>query len=255
MKILLLGCGNIGKALLSAWNGEEVLVVQPSMSCAAEFPQAQFVSDLDEAAKLDFQPDVTVCAVKPQVFNRSVDYLARHIRNSLLVSVMAGVKIKRLEFGNNRVVRIMPNIAIKVGHSVNLSVAGKNVTPNDVEAIDAVLRRAGLTVWLKNEEELDRLTSIFGSGPAYVFMLMEMLIAETVSCGIDEKRAKAMARELLAGSAMIEGDFRQLRESVTSKGGCTEVALSILQPGVRKSLNEALRASLTRLGELDENRN
>ena len=240
---------------MSAWSGEEVLVVQPSLSCAAEFPNAKFIADLSETGKLDFNPEVTVCAIKPQVFNGIIDYIGQYIKNSLFVSVMAGVKIDRLEFENNRAVRIMPNIAIRVGHSVNLSVAGKKVTTDDIAKINSILNGTGLTVWLKNENELDFLTSVFGSGPAYVYLLMELLVGETVNIGIDEQTATSMVRELLAGCANTDGDFAGLRKSVTSKGGCTEVALKVLQPCFRESLKEALKASLTRLGELNENRN
>lgn len=232
-----------------------MLVVQPSMSCEDEFPEAQFISDISQAAELDFNPDITVCAIKPQMFNCISDHLGRYIKNSLFVSVMAGVKIERLEFENNRAVRVMPNIAIRVGHSVNLSVAGQKVSDDDISTINAMLHGTGLTVWLNSESQLDFLTSVFGSGPAYVYLLMELLVGETVNTGVDLNTATAMVRELLEGCACTDGDFAGLRKSVTSKGGCTEVALNVLQPSLSESLKKALNASLTRLGELNENRN
>ncbi|MDR2564238.1 MAG: NAD(P)-binding domain-containing protein [Prevotellaceae bacterium] len=255
MKILLLGCGNIGKALLSAWSREDVLVVQPSLSCAAEFPKAQFIADLSQTREIDFKPDIIVCAIKPQMFNCIADRIGLYIKDSLFVSVMAGVKINRLEFENNRAVRIMPNIAIQAGHSVNLSVAGEKITDEDVAKINAMLDGTGLTVWLNTEEQLDFLTTIFGSGPAYVYLFMELMVSQTVNTGVDLDTATAMVRELLAGCACTNGDFEGLRKSVTSKGGCTEVALKVLKPSFDNSMKEAIKASLTRLNELNENRN
>ncbi|MDR3290411.1 MAG: NAD(P)-binding domain-containing protein [Rickettsiales bacterium] len=243
MKILLIGCGNIGGALLQVCN-ENIVVVQPSLSKANDFKQYRFVDNIN---KVDFEPDVIFVAVKPQKINEIMPELLK-FKNSIIVSFLAGTPISKYhEF--KKVVRIMPNVAIKVGKSVNLAMSNDESL---CEGIEKLLLSTGDIFWVKSEQELDYLMLISGCGPAYIYLLAELLVKESGKY-LSENMAKNLVYKLFDGSIALMNDskeYQQLKNSVVSKGGVTEAILNILQPELENTLKNAFKNGEKRTEEL-----
>jgi pyrroline-5-carboxylate reductase len=259
MNILLIGCGNIGRALLNVWAEsnafDKIIAVQPSMSTAADFEQYDSVTFVDGIRNIpkDCAPDVTVLAIKPQIANDVIPNLTPQVQKSLLISTLAGTslnKLAKLTRDDCKIIRIMPTVAIKTRQSVNLAFANKNVRDNDIKIMEKLVEPSGKIVWVSEENHIDILTPISGSGLAYFFLLTEILVEESVRLGIDENIARRIIRGVLVGASSLASDaadFAALRQSVTSKGGVTEAALKIMSPGMRELIQKSLEAALVRI--------
>jgi pyrroline-5-carboxylate reductase len=268
MNLLLVGCGNIGSALLKLWvsnkSFDTIVVVQPSMSLATYFADSATVRFVKEFKfiPVDFIPDLLVLAIKPQMFSALLPDISKQVQNSIVVSLLSGISIKSLQNAvktSTKIVRLMPNVAIKTGLSVNLTYTSQNFMSADVSAIEKAFAVSGKIVWLQQEELLDILTPISGSGPAYFFLLAEILSQAAHRAGIDDILARELAQQVLIGSASLVAtstDFETLIDSVTSKGGITEAALKVMTPGFNLVFDESLKKALLRLRELEhEDRN
>ncbi len=264
MNVLLIGCGNIGLALLKIWSQNDmphnILVVQPSMSHAEEFSKhnsIKFINDLSLVPS-SFMVDIIVLAVKPQKLAEVAPYLKQCNSHAIIVSLLAGVKHSQLVAlapTHAKIIRIMPNVAIKTGKSINLAFTTDQSNLHDIENI---FSPSGKMIWLENENDLDALTPISGSGPAYFFLLAELLRAETVKMGIDDETARKVIYELFIGSASLiyeDTDYEEMINSVTSKKGVTAAALAIMRPAMQDIISKSLQAALKRAQELsDEHR-
>jgi pyrroline-5-carboxylate reductase len=262
MNLLLVGCGSLGSILLHAWSSaqlfDNIMVLQPSLSAARNFKQnhaIQFVSHVQDIPA-GFKFDVIVLAVKPQIIHEVMPKLSPYVNGSIIVSLLAGVQVAKLTGyleGAVKIVRVMPNIAMKIGQSTNPAFAGDYTSAQDLDFINQIFGMLGKMIWLAREEQLDLLTPISGSGPAYFFLLAEVLTQITIKQGIEEHVARQIVRQTLLGSAMLamEADnFETLITSVASKGGVTEAALSRLSPKMPEIMDEAMQAALKRLKEL-----
>lgn len=262
MNLLLIGCGNLGAILLEIWSStklfNQIIVVQPSLSRADDFkqnPKIQFLRSAKEIP-LNYRPDIVVLAVKPQIIHDIISDFSEMIRESLIISLMAGIKIDRLIPYLNKqakIIRLMPNVAMKVGESANLAFANEAVLPQDLSLADKIFSDSGKMLWLKQEEFIDILTPISGSGPAYFFLMAEILTQATIKWGLDEKMARDLVRQTFLGSALLAaegGNFEALASSVAGKGGVTEAVLKVLNPDFQDLMNKALDAGLKRVNEL-----
>lgn len=265
MNILLIGCGNIGSALLGLWVKHKlftkIVVVQPSLSQAKHFenhPVVFFVESLT-AIPQDFVEDVTVLAVKPQQFNE-VATLLKARKKGLVLSSLTGITLEQLSSAlqDRKVIRFMPNVAIRTGKSTNLAIATEGVDLKDKAQFEKILSPTGVIIWLEKESHLDNLTAISGSGPAFFFLLAELLRLETIKMGIDEAQATKIIEGLFTGSASllkVNPNYEALIDSVTSKKGITAAALAIMRPEMAETLKKSIHAAVVRVKELsDENR-
>lgn len=262
MNLLLVGCGNIGSALLKLWVSNKVfnniVVIQPSMSQANNFLDTALVRFVVSFRSIPdgFMPDLTVLAIKPQLFKTLMPDLLKCVHDSIVVSLLSGISIKLLQDAvkpHNKIVRIMPNVAIKTGLSVNLACVNQNFISSDVFFIEKIFTVSGKMIWLQHEDLLDILTPISGSGPAYFFLLAELLAKAAMRAGIDDILARELAQQVLIGSASLASettDFETLRHSVTSKGGITEAALKVMIPGFNLIIDDSLKKASQRLLEL-----
>lgn len=262
MNLLLVGCGNLGSILLRAWSSAQyfnnIVVVQPSLANAPKFKQNQtihFVPNVqDIPAGLKF--DVIMLAIKPQIIQEVLPGLSQYASDSIVVSLLAGVGVDKLVnyLGKAaKTVRLMPNIAMQIGQSANLAFANRYTSAQDLDCINQIFGILGKMIWLEEEAHLDILTPISGSGPAYFFLLAEILTQVTMKQGIEEHMAREIARQTLLGSAMLADkadNFETLITSVASKGGVTEAALGVLRPAMPQIVDEAMQAALKRLKEL-----
>lgn len=240
-------------------------------------PEAIWVADIDEARLADLRgrlgvstsaandevvarADTVVLAVKPQVMGEVVRGLAAAAREHrpLLVSVAAGVREGSIGAWLGypaAVVRAMPNTPALLGCGATALFANRQVSEAQRSAAESVLRAVGLTLWVDDEDQLDAVTALSGSGPAYYFLLMELMEEAGVRLGLARDSARMLTLQTALGAARMALEASEppgvLRERVTSPGGTTERALARLREGgIEALLLEAITAARDRSAEL-----
>ena len=232
MTILLIGCGRMGSAMARGWAGKrDILAYDPG---AAVLPDGVTrITGLDPATLPGEL--VVVLAVKPQIFPGLAPQLAAiGAGGGLVLSIMAGVPIAKLSAalsGSSRVVRAMPNTPASIGKGITAAVAGDGVSVVDRALVDTLLAATGAVVWLDEEGDLDVVTALSGSGPAYFFRFTEALARAGESAGLSAPLAMQLARATFTGAAALaDADgaeaLASLREQVTSPGGTTAAGLA-----------------------------
>lgn len=263
MNLLLVGCGKMGQALLARWLERhlcnQIYVIEPS-AIAAKVPHVQLLGDLPPT----YKPDVIVFAVKPQVLpDMAAQYKRFTDHGALALSIAAGKPVSFFEkyLGDGAaIVRAMPNTPAAIGLGMTVACANAAVTDTQKKQAQDLLSAVGDFVWVPDERLLDPVTALSGSGPAYVFLLIEALTAAGEKLGLDPDMAARLARQTVIGSAALAADSKDvsastLRENVTSPGGTTAAALSVLmndQNGIQKLFDHALAAAAHRAEELSK---
>lgn len=258
--LLLVGCGRMGSALLGGWARDlnmDMVAVDPCPP--KDLPQGvTWVESLDKAAG---RFDVVVLAVKPQMMGGLLE--AGHPRSgeilreaTLLLSIAAGKTLGYFQekLGKAPVVRVMPNTPALVGESISALYANAEVDAKGRAWAEALMGAVGEVVWLEEEEQMDAFTAVAGSGPAYVFHLIEALAQAARNAGLPDRVAGNVARQTVIGSALLAKASAdtpaRLRENVTSPGGTTEAALKVLMPELPKLMTKAVQAAVKRAKEL-----
>jgi len=198
-----------------------------------------------------------VWAVKPQLFTAAAEPLRAWLGGALHLSVMAGIpsaSIVKLT-GSERVVRSMPNTPALIGQGIAGLYARPAVSANERAAIDRLLAPTGQTLWVEREDDLDAVTALSGSGPAYFFFFVEAMMAAAVDMGLSAEQGRRLALATCAGAAALglasDESPTTLRERVTSKGGTTHAAITSLQgDGVDTAIRRAVLAAQKRAAEL-----
>ena len=266
--VLLVGCGKMGSALLSGWleagrTGPQApaVVVEPAASARA-FEGRPGVTVVREAAAIPpgFAPGVVVFAVKPQGMETVVPAYRRFVAPAtVFLSIAAG---RTLGFfvthlgGDAAAVRSMPNTPAAIGRGITVACANANVTPPQRAACEALLTAVGEVAWVAEEALLDPVTAVSGSGPAYVFLLVEALAEAGVAAGLPADLAMRLARATVAGSGELlqrsPEAAEQLRRNVTSPNGTTAAALEVLMKddGLARLMKAAVAAATRRSREL-----
>ncbi|MCB1592209.1 MAG: pyrroline-5-carboxylate reductase [Alphaproteobacteria bacterium] len=259
--LLLCGCGKMGSALLERWLEEELaenfVVVDPAPLPAqfSDNPRVKGYTALPSTFHKD--PDVVVIAVKPQILNGVLQtFKACGFSRSLYLSIAAGKPIRIFEdiLGSQApIVRSMPNTPASIGRGVIAAVANGAAQDRHKATAGKLLRCSGMLVWLENEVLMDAVTALSGSGPAYVFLLIESLAKAGEKLGLPPDTSMKLARQTVIGSAALAETLAdvpasQLRQNVTSPGGTTEAALDVLMSdaALQKLLDAALRAARDR---------
>ncbi|MES1158725.1 MAG: pyrroline-5-carboxylate reductase [Terricaulis silvestris] len=262
--IALIGAGAMGGALVRGWveavrkgGGLTLTVLEPHFDPDLE-------RELDAVGAVLNPPDsgpvdVLVLAVKPQTFRDAATEAKRFVgANTLILSVMAGITIDALsrELGAQRVIRAMPNTPGRIGQGVTAYVAASACSPEDRQLVEQLLEPLGAVEPLGAERLMDVVTAVSGSGPAYVFILAEVLAAAAEQEGLDKEVAMRLARRTVAGAGalMLQTGLTPsvLRKQVTSPGGTTEAALDVLgaADGLGPLLRRAVSAAAQRSREL-----
>ncbi|MGI9394153.1 MAG: pyrroline-5-carboxylate reductase [Boseongicola sp.] len=260
--LVLLGCGKMGGAMLEGWlagglDPASVHVIDPVPS---DWLTAQGVH-LNDA--LPDAPAVLVVAVKPQLMDAALPPVSFMGGGSTVVlSIAAGTTIARLEdaFGaNTPVIRAMPNTPAAVGQGITALIGNAHVSDAQLGLAEALLSAVGKTVRLNEESQMDAVTAVSGSGPAYVFHLIETMAAAGKEQGLPAELAMQLALTTVSGAgALAEAsseDPSQLRVNVTSPNGTTQAALEVLmdeQVGFPSLLNRAVKAAADRSRELGQ---
>lgn len=261
--VMLVGAGQMGVALARGWldgglpPGNLVLVDPMPGDAAREL--AEDFGLVVHAQAVGLQPNVLVLAVKPQIVDTVMEGLLPVTGpQTVVLSIAAGISLARLSqgLGTGRVVRTMPNTPARIGKGMTGAVAGPDIGAQDRAAVDALLAAAGQVAWFDREGDLDAVTAVSGSGPAYVFNLVEALAAAGVAQGLDEAVAMRLARQTVIGAAaLMEADptpVSVLRQNVTSPHGTTAAALEVLMgaDGLTPLMERAVGAARRRSEEL-----
>jgi pyrroline-5-carboxylate reductase len=263
--ILLIGCGKMGGALLAGWlergvAPDQVVVVEPFG--AADIIARHGVTVLDNAAGLDggLAPSVVAFAVKPQAMDDVAPAYRRFAGpGTVFLSIAAGRTIasfERLLGADAAIVRTMPNTPASVGRGITVACANAYVSDPQRERCHELLEAVGEVAWVDDEALLDAVTAVSGSGPAYVFLLIECLAKAGEAAGLDATLAARLARVTVSGSGELarlsDDDAAVLRQNVTSPGGTTEAALNVLMgdDALCHLMTDAVAAATRRSREL-----
>lgn len=262
--IVLVGAGNMGGAMLFGWlksgvAAETIYVVDPSPSDAMKAKLAEAGVRHATEAPADVSASILFIAVKPQVMDAVLPPLKGLVGpDTVVVSVAAGKTLRSIEsaLGEAGMVRAMPNTPAMVGRGVTGAFANAAVSAEQRQAVHELLKVSGPVEWVATEADIDSVTAVSGSGPAYVFYLVECMAEAGRKLGLPADLAMRLARETVAGAGELlhqsADEAAQLRKNVTSPGGTTAAALAVLmaENGMQPLFDQAIEAARTRAQEL-----
>jgi pyrroline-5-carboxylate reductase len=253
--IVFIGGGNMAQALIGGLvkagrPGASIVVIEPSEGTRRRLVGQYGVSARSAAGPSLEMAEIVVWAVKPQTFDAAATPCAGHVAQALQVSVMAGVRSDAIvaATGSDRVIRVMPNTPALIGQGIAGMFARAAVTDEDRADAVALLAPTGELIWVGEEVQLDAVTALSGSGPAYVFLLLEALLEAGRQMGLPTHAARRLAEQTVAGSAALAAASpdspAELRRIVTSPGGTTEAAMAVLETrGARDAFIAAVLAA------------
>lgn len=256
----------MGEALLRGWSdagfgADDTLVVEPDSQKAAALADRFRVEVVGGPADIapEARPEAVIFAVKPQALDKVAPPYRGFTRGSVFLSIAAGRTIaglERLLGPDAAVVRAMPNTPAAVGLGATVACAGAKTSPAQRQLCERLLAAVGSLHWVEDEALMDAVTAVSGSGPAYVFLLAECLAEAGAAAGLPAELAERLARDTVAGAGALLGRARapasELRQNVTSPGGTTAAALSVLmgENGLAPLLRRAVQAAADRSREL-----
>lgn len=265
LNIAFIGGGNMATALIGGLAGKltdpakiHVVDLNPvSLQNMESKFAVKTSSGMDQALA---EMDVIILAVKPQQLREVLAELAPFLHGQLLLSIAAGIRavdMARWLHGYDKIVRAMPNTPALIGMGMTGLVAMPGVNAEQRQAAQDIMHAVGATLWLDDERQLDAVTAVSGSGPAYVFYFIEAMQQAAVELGLSEEQANQMALATFSGAAQLAAGSNEpvslLRERVTSKGGTTYAALcSMEQSSVKASIVQAIKAAAVRGRELGD---
>jgi pyrroline-5-carboxylate reductase len=259
VKISFIGGGNMASALIAGLAnkltaGANIHVIDPN-PVALQSLQTQFGVSVSPAFDQTLAAcDVVVLAVKPDKMREVLTALTPYLSGQLLLSIAAGIRsvdLSRWANGHQAVVRAMPNTPALIGQGITGLVALPGVSPAQRAVADQILTAVGATVWLDDESQIDAVTAVSGSGPAYVFYFIEAMQQAAQELGLSAEQGIALAKATFTGASQLAVRSSEpvslLRERVTSKGGTTYAALtSMEESGVKSLIVKAIKAAAAR---------
>ena len=262
-RLAFIGGGNMagaifGGLLRSGWAAPSITVVEPWAEqrerIAVAWPGLRLLAAADASLAA---AELVVWAVKPQAFAEAAAPCAPFIGHALQLSVMAGIRSEAIvrASGSERVVRSMPNTPALIGQGIAGLVARAAVSAADRALVEAVMAPTGQLLWLEREDQLDAVTALSGSGPAYVFFFIEAMMDAAAQMGLTREQGRSLAQATFAGATALAMQSDEapatLRERVTSKGGTTFAALESMRADkVQEAVIRAIRAAEQRAREL-----
>ena len=263
MYLGIIGCGKMGSALVkgaikeNAIDGQKVMVIDLVPELAQKLSNdigATVAKTNDDLIK---NADAILLCVKPQDMISLTDSFNKERSSKLFISIAAGIKIDDLEKSlknDDRVIRVMPNTPAMIGQGASAQSKGKNATESDAEFVSKILNAVGISIEVP-EKQLDAVTGLSGSGPAYIYTVIEALADGGVLVGLPKEKALTLAAKTVIGAAkmVMKSDEHpaKLRDQVASPGGTTIAGLAALESGkLRSTLIEAVKAATKRSEEL-----
>jgi len=266
-QIGFIGGGNMASSLIgglvsNGYPAEKITVSDLDAEKRTYLSDTFGVTVLEDSASVAALADILVLAVKPQVMQSVAISIGAPVQKKkpVVVSIAAGIRVDALErwLGEGlAVVRCMPNTPALVKTGATGLYANAQVDDNQKDQVESLLRAVGVTVWVSSENDLDAVTALSGSGPAYFFMVMEALEEAAIAAGLDQKVAQLLTQETALGSAKMALESSEsagvLRQRVTSPGGTTERAIGILEEkGLKDIFHQAVLAAKQRSVELSD---
>lgn len=265
MKITFIGGGNMANALIGGllkqgFSAADITVVEPLAESRARLSAGFGVACLAASDASILGSDVLVLSVKPQQMREALTPLAGKLKDQLIVSIAAGMRladISRWLGGHAKLVRTMPNTPALIGAGITGLYADPSIDGEARRQAERILGAVGKTLWIADESLMDAVTAVSASGSAYVFYFIEALRDAARALGFSEEQAGLLAIETVVGSAALavgsEEDVSVLRQRVTSKGGTTEAALNSLDAdGFKAVILRAVKAADARGRELGD---
>ena len=263
LRIAFIGAGNMAASLIGGLRAQgmsaaQICASEPGAEQRARISAEHGITVYESNQQAISGADLIVLAVKPQIMKAVCLALAPHLQaNQLIVSIAAGISCASLNnwLGPQPLVRCMPNTPALVRQGVSGLFANAQVSATQREQAEQVLSAVGMVLWLDNEAQIDAVTSVSGSGPAYFFLLIEAMSAAGVQLGLTPETATQLSIQTALGAARMavssDVDAGELRRRVTSPNGTTEAAIKTFQAGGFAALVEnALTAAATRSVEL-----
>ncbi len=265
MKIAVLGAGKMGISFSKSFLKYELIKAEnlhlitrkkdKIEKISKEFPGSK-VSCFEELKEI--AADLVILAVKPQDFAFVVENISvQFTENQMLLSIMAGIKIEKIQklFNHQKVVRAMPNSPTLLGMGITGYTAAEGISFQDLMQIERFLNSTGRSVYLEDENLLDGVTALSGSGPAYFYYIVDAMIKAGTEMGIDENLAKLFVKQTMLGAYHLinnsEKSLEELIKDVASKGGTTEAALKTFEENhLKETLRKGILAAENRSKEL-----
>jgi len=262
--IAFIGGGNMASAIIGGlirqgMKPAQITVVEPFAETAAKLLKDFGISALPSASPALAQADLVVWAVKPQMFSEAAAPVMPHTGNALHLSVAAGIRTDSISrwVGTERVVRCMPNTPALVGQGMTALYPCPSVSAADKALVEQVIGTTGQYLWVAQESQLDAVTALSGSGPAYVFYFLEAMTEAGVGMGLSAEQAYQLAVATFSGASSLAAASTEspevLRQRVTSKGGTTYAALTAMEAaGIKPAFVKAMQAAELRARELGD---
>ena len=264
---LVIGAGKMGGALLQGWlssgavKPSELMILDPKPGAAAQTAIKKGALHLKKPSKKISGAEFVLLGIKPQMFAELAPPIAKHLPGgALLISILAGTSLASLEatFTEQKLIRTMPNTPASIGKGITAYTCGEGVSEAQKKMTETLLAAGGPVHHVQTEQMIDMVTAVSGSGPAYIFHLVEALEAAAVKIGLPQELATALARQTVIGSAALLDESglaaTELRQNVTSPNGTTQAALDVLMgsDGLPKLMRETVQAALKRAKELGQ---
>jgi len=269
-RVLMVGAGQMGGALIQSWlekqttKPTDIVLIEPNVARAKYFRDSYnlYTFEAPEAINTGLGQATIVFAIKPQAMDEVVPLYKSIIEpGKLVLSIAAGTPLAYFErhFGpNTAVVRAMPNTPASIGMGITVLCANSHVTAEQKARCEILIGAVGEVEWIKDESLMDAVTAVSGSGPAYVFLLIESLAQAGINAGLDPELANHLALTTVVGAGALAQTSQDtpgvLRENVTSPGGTTAAALDVLmaKSGLEQLMTKAVAAAKTRGQELSK---
>ena len=266
-QIGFIGGGNMASSLIgglvsNGYPADKITVADLDAEKLTYLSKTFGINNTQNSGELAANVDILVLAVKPQHMQPVAEGAGLAIKDKkpVVVSIAAGIRVDALDRwlgGNFPIVRCMPNTPALVKTGATGLYASVQVDNSQKDQVESLLRAVGVTVWVENENELDAVTALSGSGPAYFFMMMEALEAAGIEAGLSQKTAQLLTQETALGAAKMALESSEsagvLRQRVTSPGGTTERAIGVMEElGLGDILQAAVLAAKERSIELSD---
>ena len=264
VQIAFIGGGNMASAIIGGllrqgMRPDQFLVIEPFADTAAKLQRDFGIHALPQAGAALQQAQLVVWAVKPQLFSEAAAPVAPFTRGALHLSVAAGIRTDSISrwVGTARLVRCMPNTPALVGQGMTALFPCPQVSDADKALVEQVIATTGQSLWVTQESQLDAVTALSGSGPAYVFYFLEAMTEAGMGMGLTQAQAYQLAVATFSGSASLAAASSEspevLRQRVTSKGGTTYAALTAMEAaGIKPAFIQAMQAAQHRAQELGD---
>ena len=262
--IAFIGGGNMASAIMGGLLRQglpatQFEVVEPFAPARQKLKDELGVDAQEAGGPALARAGLVVWAVKPQTFKDAAAAVRDHAQGALHLSVAAGIRTDSISkwLGTQRIVRSMPNTPALVGKGMTALFARPGVSPEDKALVDQVIATTGESLWVEREQQLDAVTALSGSGPAYVFFFLEAMTQAGVEMGLSREQAYRLSVGTFAGAAALAGASSDppevLRQRVTSKGGTTYAAITSMEADQLQAMFiKAMHAANVRAGELGD---